>query len=82
MGREANSRKERICKACHQSIYGSAGDIREHVSTCARLKALNLVAPGLITGQQAVDAIRKARDQMVTQKHKRLPPRWFVTRRR
>lgn len=71
MGREANSRKERICKACHQSIYGSAGDIREHVSTCARLRAINLVVPGIVSGQQAVDEIRQARDRMVAQKHKR-----------
>lgn len=72
MGREANSRKERICKACHQSIYGSAGDIQRHGETCARLAKLDLVMPGLVVGQQAVDVLNRA----VAQKGRNSKPRW------
>ena len=62
MGHEANKARQRVCRDCKQSIYGNAADIREHGSTCARLTALNLVVPGLLVGQRAVDALRTGRE--------------------
>ena len=62
MGWAANKAKQRVCKDCKQSIYGNAAEIREHGETCARLTALNLVVPGLLVGQDAVDALRTGRE--------------------
>lgn len=45
MGREANVRRERSCKACEETFYTTADEIKDHADTCRRLKDLGLVAP-------------------------------------
>ena len=56
---QAQVSKARICQDCRQTLYGTARDLREHAALCERLKRLNLVVPGLLTGQDAVTALRK-----------------------
>lgn len=68
MGWAANKRKARKCLDCQQTLHGISADIREHAATCARLTRLNLVVPGLVVGQDAVDVLSHAR------KHKSLRP--------
>lgn len=59
MGWAANKARQRTCKDCKQSLHGTAGDLRDHVNTCARLTRLNLVVPGLLTGQAAYDELSR-----------------------
>ena len=61
MGHAANKAKERTCKDCKQSIYGNAAAIKRHAQMCVRLSRLNLVVPGLLTGQAAYDELAKHR---------------------
>lgn len=70
MGHAANKSKARKCRDCQQSIHGTAADIREHAATCKRLSDLNLVVPGLLSGQEAVKTLQAA----ITKKRNR--PRW------
>ena len=70
MGHAANKAKARTCRDCQQSIHGTAGDLIAHATICARLTALNLVVPGLLTGQAAVEALRTGREPG------RRRPRW------
>ena len=72
MGRAANVGKARTCRACKSSVHGPAEALREHSRTCARMMALGLVAPGLVVGQDAVDALNRAGDIA----RRRGKPRW------
>lgn len=47
-------------------------DIVEHGRTCARMTAIGLVTPGLVSGQHAVDVLNAAKEHA---KH-RQKPRW------
>ena len=76
MGRESKVRKERICRACKQSIHAGASGLVEHAGTCGRMAAIGMVTPGLITGQAAIDTLNNARAKIDARKHKRLKPRW------
>ena len=72
MGKAANVGKARTCRACKQTLYGPAKALAEHARTCARMQAMGLVSPGLVSGQDAVEALHRAGDIA----RKRGRPRW------
>lgn len=45
---QRKDRKERVCRTCQAHIWGTAVDLKVHAETCARLKAIGLMLPGII----------------------------------
>lgn len=60
MGRESKARKARTCPSCEQQFYADSQQLQEHVSTCTRLRALNLLSPDIVLspGGQVITRIK------------------------
>ena len=76
MGWSSTKVKARVCRDCRQSIHGTADELLEHVAICNRLTKLNLVVPGLVVGQQAVDTLQRAYAKRLTHRERAQRPRW------
>lgn len=48
MGREANARKDRICKHCKKKFYGNADRIMKHTELCTIAIRSGLILPGSV----------------------------------
>jgi hypothetical protein len=45
VGAEANSKKERACRACEDTFYMTAEALKEHYDMCKRAQRAGLILP-------------------------------------
>lgn len=48
MRSERNVRKSRVCRSCHDTLMMTADGMKQHATTCVRMKRLGLVMPDVV----------------------------------